>query len=147
MVMFLGFMAAITLVMWLAPDSPAGRALNEQLVAKPLARLSNMKSHHLIFLVLIAGFALSGGEIFLLMGPEIATAFIVDLSIYFDAVLVTYALAALATARKSMRFMALPIASSMRRFGSRRKRTSVVKPERKPSNDDEPHPAFVALVA
>lgn len=142
MVMFLGFMAAITLVMWLAPDSAAGRALNEQLVERPLASLSNMKSHHLIFLVLIAGFALGGGEIFLLVGPEIATAFIVDLSIYFDAVLVTYALSALATARKSLRFMTLPITSRWRGFRARRKRISAVKPERKPSNDDEPHPAI-----
>jgi hypothetical protein len=145
MVMFLGFMAAVTLVMWLVPESPAARALNEQLVEKPLASLSQMKSHHLIFFILMAGFALGGGEIFLLMGPEVATAFIVDLSIYFDAVLVTYALSALATARKGLSFLTLPITSRLRRFRSRRKRTAVVKPDRRPSNDDEPHPAFVAL--
>ncbi len=147
MVMFLGFMAAITLVMWLAPDSAAGRALNQQLVERPLDQLSKMRSHHLIFLILMAGFALGGGEIFLLMGPELATAFVVDLSIYFDAVLVTYAVSALAVARKSMRFLALPFTSRLRRVRARRKRSAIRKAERRPSNDDEPDPALLPLAA
>src|SRR5690606_38556381 len=100
MVTFLGFMAAITLVMWLAPQSPAGRTLNEQLVERPLGALSRMKRHHLIYFVIMAGFMMGGGEVLALAGPEFVAAFAIDLAIYFDAVIVTYTLSALATARK-----------------------------------------------
>ncbi len=151
MVMFLGFMAAITLVMWLAPESAAGKALNEQLVKKPLAALSDLSLKQVIFWAimanLIAGAAFGGGEAFLLLGPEAVTGIAMDMAIYLDAVIVTYALSALAAARRSMRFMLLPATSILRRIRSRRKRTAARKPERKPSNDDEPHPAFVALAA
>jgi hypothetical protein len=151
MVMFLGFMAAITLVMWLAPDSAAGRVLNKQLVEKPLAALSDLNLKQVIFWAimanLLAGAAFGGGEAFLLLGPEVVTGIAMDMAIYLDAVIVTYALSALATARKSLHFMTLPITSRLRRLRARRKRTAIRKPERKPSNDDEPHPAFVALAA
>lgn len=147
MVVFLGFMAAITLVMWLAPQSPAGRALNEQLVERPLGALSRVKRHHLIYFVIMAGFMMGGGEVLALAGPEFVAAFAIDLAIYLDAVIVTYTLSALATARKSGRMLALPFVALMRRFGSRKKRYGVGKPDRLPSNDDEPDPVWFRLAA
>ena len=145
MVAFLGFMAAITLVMWLAPASAAGRVLHRQLVERPLEALSDIKRHHLIFVVIIAGFALAGGEAMAILGPEVASAFALDLAIYLDAVMVTYALSAAAMAKRGggwLRYAIMRRAPRLRPRSKRAPRVSV-RP-RKSANDDDPAPALLA---
>ena len=143
MVALLGFMVAITLVLWLAPGSEAGRALNRQLVERPLEALSDIKRHHLIFFVVIAGFAIGGGEAMALVGPEVVAAYALDLAIYLDAVMVTYALSAVAMARSGGGWLKTVVMRSARRMHPRRKR-----PTRRPAgasesaNDDDPAPAI-----
>ena len=146
MVAFLGFMAAITLVLWLAPGSEAGRALHRQLVERPLEALSDIKRHHVIFFVIMAGFTIAGGEAMAILGPEVVSAFALDLAIYFDAVMVTYALSAVAMAKRGGGWLKYAVMRRAPRMRPRSKRTTrtAVRP-RKSANDDDPAP--VRLVA
>jgi hypothetical protein len=143
MVAFLGFMAAITLVLWLAPGSEAGRALHRQLVERPLEALSDIKRHHLIFFVIMAGFAIGGGEAMAMVGPEFVAAYALDLAIYLDAVMVTYALSAVAMARSGGGWFKIAVMWCARRMRPRRKRaTRRPAGPRKSANDDDPAPAM-----
>ena len=145
MVAFLGFMAAITLVLWLAPGSEAGRALHRQLVERPLEALSDIKRHHVIFFVIMAGFTIAGGEAMAILGPEVVSAFALDLAIYFDAVMVTYALSAVAMAKRSGGWFSQALTRFVRRTCPRSKRaTRSASGPPKSANDDDPAPAFLA---
>jgi hypothetical protein len=145
MVAIVGFMAAITLILWLAPGSDAGRALHRQLVERPLEALSDIKRHHLIVFVIMAGFAIGGGEAVAILGPEVVSAFVLDLAIYVDAVLVTYALSAVATAKRGggwLRYAVMRRPRCMRPRSRRTPRTAVSP--RKSANDDDPAPVLLA---
>ena len=97
MAMFYGLCVALFLVMRFAPLTPYGAWLNRCLVAEPLARLADMKRHRVIYVVLLAAMMIAGGEMILLLGPEVLATY----AVYLDAVLVTYALTAVAMARNS----------------------------------------------
>ena len=146
MVAFLGFIAAITLVMWLAPGSDAGRLLRRRLVESPLEAMSDVKRHHLIFFVIMAGFVIGGGEAMAILGPEFVAAYTFDLAIYLDAVMVTYALSAVAMAKRGGGWLKYAVMRRAPRMRPRSKRTTrtAVRP-RKSANDDDPAP--VRLVA
>jgi len=145
MVAILGFMAVITLVMWLAPQSSAAKALNEQLVARPLAALDKFERHHLLYAVFLGVLMLGGGEMLLFFGPEFIAAYAMEMAIYFDAVIVTYAMSAWAGMRKGFGYMSRPMAGLARTIRPRRKRIRR-KPAgaRKASNDDDPAPVEIA---
>lgn len=138
MVVLLGFMAAITLVMWLAPSSEAGRALHRQLFERPLEALSDLRRHHLIFFVIMVGFAIGGGEAIAIFGPEIIASY----AIYLDAVMVTYALSAVAMAKRSSGWLMHKVMRmvGMRPRGKRAPRRPN-RPRKPASNDDDPAPA------
>src|SRR5688500_13497287 len=107
-VAFCGFVLALILVMRLAPRSPAARLLHRQLVEAPLERLAKLKSHHLFYVVILPVLLLGGGEILVAAGSvDFIFVYAMDLAIYFDAVLVSYALAAFAMARNSLRYTQL----------------------------------------
>ena len=145
MVVVLGFMAAITLVLWLAPGSEAGRALHRQLVERPLEALADFKPHHLIFFVIMAGFAIAGGEALAILGPEVVAAYALDLAIYLDAVMVTYALSAVAMARSGGGWLRNAVMRVVRRTRPRSKRaTRRPAGPRKSANDDGPAPVLLA---
>jgi hypothetical protein len=136
MTLFLGFMVVITLVMWCVPDSPAGKLLLRQLVETPADHLARLKRHHLIYAVLLAGMALAGGEMLVLLGPEALATY----AIYLDGVLVTYALAAYATARNSLRYARLRWRGGgrVRRVVRARRRRRAARRVLPPANDDDP---------
>lgn len=141
MVALLGFMAAITLVLWLVPDSEAGRALHRQLVERPLEALSDFKRHRLIYFVLLAGMMLAGGEMIVLLGPEVIATY----AVYLDAVMVTYALSAVAMAQRGGSWLRTVVMRSFRRVRPRGKRArrSPAR-QRRSANDDEPAPSLLA---
>ncbi len=146
MTLLLGFMFAITLVMWCAPHSPAGRLLRRQLVEKPLEQLSRFERHRLIYFVLLAGMAAAGGEMIVLLGPEVLASY----AIYLDAVLVTYALAAVAQARNALRYARLRWrrGSRMRRLVAvRRRRRRLARRQLPPPANDDDGPAAFPLAA
>jgi hypothetical protein len=144
-----GFVLALILVMRFAPASALGRLLLAQLVEKPLASLSALKSYQLIAFVLMGVTFLVGGEAIMLFGPELFTVYLIDLSIYLDAVAVTYALAAMARAKQGWRAIRLRLVAAASRLrpgrGHRRaRRKPTLRPAKPADNDDEPDALPVA---
>ena len=74
------------------PETALGHWLKKTLVEDLLERLSNMKRRHIIFL-LVAAFLFGAVEYAWMFGPGELLALSVSLSYYFDAVLVTSAVA------------------------------------------------------
>jgi len=146
MTVILGFSLCVLLVLLVIPDSQLGRMLHRQLVDRPLEALANIKRHHLIFFVIMTGFAVAGGEAFAIVGPEVASAFALDLAIYLDAVMVTYALSAAAMAKRGSGWLKYAVIRSVRRMRPRRKRTTrtAVKSRKSANDDDGPAPVLLA---
>ncbi len=140
----IGFSLCVLLVMLVVPDSPVGRLLHRQLVERPLAQLGRLERHHLIFATIIGAAMLAGGEVVAVLGPELAVMWALDLAIYLDAVMVTYALSALAGVR-GVRSKAARIVSRLLAARPRARRRRGAACRSKPaSNDDDPHPAWKA---
>ena len=145
MTAILGFSLCTFLVLLVIPDSQLGRMLHRQLVERPLQKLADIKRHHLIFFAIMAGFTIAGGEAMAILGPEVVSAFALDLAIYLDAVIVTYALSAVAMAKRGggwFKYAVLRRPWRMR-VRSRRAARTTVRP-RKSANDDEPAPVVLA---
>ncbi|WP_123881601.1 hypothetical protein [Aurantiacibacter spongiae] len=120
-------------------ETDLGRAWHEQAVERPARRLAAMERHHLLFAVALAVLFAAGGEIVLLMGPEFMAAYALDLAIYADALLISYA-AAVATRLRgvvsALRY-ARPAAMRRRSARARRARIAAVRRGRRPANDDD----------
>ena len=145
MVAILGFMTTIILIMWLVPNSDIGRALHRQLVERPLETISGLRRHDLLFFVIMAGLMVAGGEAIAVLGPEVVSAYALDLAIYVDAVLLTYALSAVAMAKRSGGWLLQAVMRCVRRMRPRTKRaTRKISRPRQASNDDDPEPAWLA---
>ncbi|GAA0274658.1 hypothetical protein GCM10009127_14030 [Alteraurantiacibacter aestuarii] len=143
MIAFVGFMAAVMLVLLFAPASAAARLLHRQLVELPLERLARMERHHLIMLMIMVGFMIGGGEIMALMGPEIIATYALDLSIYLDLVMVSYAVSVARQTRTALAHLRGSFSRLLRRPEAGRRRRAVRKQDRSsPANDDETDPAF-----
>jgi hypothetical protein len=136
MAAFYGLCLALFLVMRYAPSTRLGAWLNRHLVAAPLARLADMKRHRLIYIVLLVAMMLAGGEMILLLGPEVLATY----AVYLDAFLVTYALTAAAMARNSLRYTRLRVRKGGRVRGlltGRRRRQRPAERVRPSANDDD----------
>ena len=142
-----GLFLALVMVMRLAPESGLGRWLNHKLVERPLAMISRMNRHQLLVLIVIAGFAMAGGEAMAVLGPEAVSAFAADLAIYLDAVLVTYAAGIAAFAKKNVERLKLVLLLPLARLRPRRKRTQRRQDAAPPANDDDHHPISLRLAA
>ena len=142
MTLLVGFMLVITLVMWCAPDSPAGRLLRQQLVERPLRQFAKLERHRLIYVVLLAAMMPVAGEMIVLLGPETLATY----AVYVDAVMVTYALAAVAQARAGFGRIRVILGKALRRPQvTRRKRSNrpTAARSKSASNDDDPAPALM----
>ena len=137
-----GFTACLIAVMVFARQSDAGRLLHRQLVERPLAALGKFRRHHLLYAVILPVLLLSGGEVALLLGPEFFAAYALELAVYLDAVIMTYALSAMS----GMKGAAVRVGAIMARLPrARRKREKLaLKSTRKPANDDDPAPLRLA---
>jgi hypothetical protein len=133
----------VMLVMKLAPRSSLGRWLNLHLVELPLR---NFDYRRVFWLVLLVALAFAMSELLpLLGGTDFLTVYAWDLTVYFDAMVVAYALAAVARVRVGVRWLALRASLLLLRRGprSRARRTRPVrKPQDRASNDDDPAPAW-----
>lgn len=132
--------------MWRVPHSPAGKLLRRQLVERPLEQLSRFERHRLIFFVLLAGMMVAGGEVIVLLGPEVVATY----AIYLDAILVTYVLAAVAQARNLLRYTRLRWRRGVRvqrLIAARRRRRQKSRRRAPPPANDDDSPAVVPLAA
>jgi hypothetical protein len=141
MIAITGCFLCLLLIMLLIPESQLGRALQSLLVERPLASLARFERHHLIYAVIIGGMAMGSAELIFLAGPELVTMWALNLSIYFDAVIVTYALSALAAARGLKGWAGRAVRRLVRTMPRprARRRRSINRPE-KASNDDDGRP-------
>jgi len=137
MIALTGCLLFLLLIMLLLPASEAGQLLHLQLVERPLAWLAGCERHHLIYALIIGSILVGGGELMFLAGPELVTMWAMNLSIYFDAVIVTYALSALVAARGLKSWAGQKVIRIVRpnARARRTRRSSGEKPD-KASNDD-----------
>ncbi len=148
MTAFFGFLLVVTLVIWLAPESPAAKLLHRQLVEAPIEAMAKLERYHLIMFVIMLGFMIGGGEVMALVGPEFIAAYALDLSIYLDLVIVSYAISAARQARSSFAFLRGSFSRLFSRPEARRRRRQIRKQGRSgPANDDEGDPATMILLA
>jgi hypothetical protein len=149
-VAFCGFTLALVLLLRLAPSSPAARLLHRQLVEAPLEKLAKLRSHHLLYVAILPVLMLGGWELLAAAGSvDFIMVYAMDLAIYFDAMLVTYALAAVAMARGSLRYTRLRLrkGSRVRRLLAARRRRSAPARRALPSANDDDRPAALPLAA
>lgn len=134
-----GLVIALMLVMKLAPQSPAGRWLNLHLVELPL---QSFDYRRLVWLVLLVALAFAASELIpLLGGTDFLTVYAWDLTVYFDAAIVAYALAAVARVRAGVKWIALRASLRLRRSPRARRVRRVARPQGRSANDDDPAPA------
>ena len=95
--MVTGFLALLILMMKLWPATPAGRCLHRAFVEIPLELAGLAERRHLILI----GLLMFGGQLVVVLGPELAFAYAMDLSLYGEAVIAT----ALATAAVRVRYV------------------------------------------
>jgi hypothetical protein len=137
--MILALMAFCVAVMWAFPETSMGRWLNTILVERPLAWLSRLKRRDLIFLLVMAALLLAAGDFIVVFGASELVAIGVNLSFYFDAVLVTSAAAIAAAAATACRRVRARL-SIWRRAAAQRRAVRQSRPRRarRPkSRDDE----------
>lgn len=150
MVAFCGFVLVLIMVLRLAPHAPAARLLRDWLVTEPLAKLGQLKSHHLLFAVILPLMLVGGMELLIAAGSvDFLMVYALDLAIYFDAMLVAYALAAFAVARNSLRYTRLRLGGgrAARRVTAARRRRSRQARRTLPSANDDDRPAALPLAA
>lgn len=124
------------LVMKLTPHSPLGRWLNLHLVELPLR---NFDYRRVLWLALLVVLAFGMSDLLpLLGGTDFLAVYAWDLTVYFDATLVAYALVAVARSRAALRWMGLrarPLVRQVRRPRARRVRSA--RPQDRSANDDD----------
>lgn len=143
-----GLLLGLVLAMRLFPETPFARLLHLYLVEKPMLWAATVQRAHLIYVCLVVVLLLGAGETMVLFGaPHLFLAFAWDLSLYLDALAVTYLLAAASqmktlfhALRSKLSFSRSRSARSARRAG--RTRAARTRPARKDGdNDDEPAPS------
>lgn len=145
MIAFTGFMLCALLAMLAAPETVFGRMCHRQLVERPVARLDALTRKDLLFGVLLLAIMFGGGEMIVLLGPEFATAYALELSVYFDAMIFAWTLAGVARARQAVFVTRLALRRGGRSMAARRRRRQrVAQGDRGAANDDDPAPALVA---
>ncbi|MCL6249671.1 hypothetical protein M3P36_01225 [Altererythrobacter sp. KTW20L] len=146
--MLAGMLAVLALLLKLAPGTPLARLAMRMCVLWPIERLAALTLQQAIFGLIMVGFMMAGGEMIFLLGPELVAAYAFELSIYLDAVLFTYALAAWSRVKAGVGHVRMIVARLVRLpQSSRRRRLRRTPPQRPSANDDEPSPAFVRLAA
>ncbi len=138
-----GILLVLALFMRFGPDIPFRRMLNQHVVERPIAFLMAHERHYLIFLVIAPVMLLMGGEIVLLLGPELMLAYAADVALYIDVVVIGAASASwtrtqTSLSRLQLRFLRARTGRRKSDGGSPRARRSQHRPS-KPSaaNDDD----------
>jgi hypothetical protein len=101
--MILSLMALCILVMRAFPETPMARWLNTVLIDRPVVWLSQIRRRDVIFLFVLIALLLVANDLIILFGVSDLIAIGANLSIYFDAVLVSAAVTIAATAATAWR--------------------------------------------
>jgi hypothetical protein len=141
--MIWGSLLLAMLVMKAWPETRASRWLHVTLVEQPISAAERFERRHLILLVvglvMLQAVAMIGSA-------ELATLMAIDISVYVDAMITVWTVAALTRVRGGWTALRARIGLPVRR-SPRARRSASMRPARKiPSNDDERHGDF-ALAA
>lgn len=146
--MFAGLLFGIVMTMWLFPELPIARAMHRAFVADPLALAARMTRTHLIFAFVALAMTFSFAELIMLLGSSdiiMLTAW--DVSLYVDAVIATWTIAAAARVKSFWRIMMAAIVAPFRRLARPRVSRRRTAEARKPANDGDSEPGAWALAA
>ncbi|KLE34977.1 hypothetical protein [Aurantiacibacter luteus] len=138
MIALTGFLLIVLVAMLAGKGTPFARLCHRELVERPVAALAKFRSHHLIYAVILVPVLLAGGEFIAILGPEFLAAYAMELAFYFDAMIVTLAVAAWKQVKGAAGHVALLVRMPRARSRARRKRTASVRPSRRHANDDDP---------
>ncbi len=136
--MLAGLLGLVILFIRLFPETPIGSALHFYCVELPLRMAHQLERRHLILLFIL----LCSGQMLAMIGSaELALAYAVDLSIYYDAV-ITASLAAAAAKLRTAWFAFTQTTSRwlamVSRPRARSQRETASTPSKAPANDDDP---------
>lgn len=114
--MFAGMLLGIILAMKLAPDIPISRAMHRAFVEVPVAKLASMDRRHLIFGVIALGMLFSFAELIMILGSsDLVILMAWDVTLYVDAVIATWTVAAVTRAKGLWHYMKARIGGVFRR--------------------------------
>lgn len=146
--MFAGMLFGIILAMKLFPDIPASRAMHHAFVENPLEKLARMSRAHLIFGVVALVMLFSSAELIMILGSsDLIMLMAWDMSLYIDAVIATWTIAAVSRIKGAWRYVASRLAGPIRAARSRNshRRITTGSP---PANDaDEDGPGWSYALA
>jgi hypothetical protein len=148
--MLSGLLLTATLVMKLFPETPLARALHRILVAGPLERIASMGRRHLIFAMVALAMLLAGTELILLLGStDIALMMAWDVSLYVDAAIAAWTLAAVSRGKGAWLLMRSRVARLARRSPRPRapRRHAATRTNANDADAGDGPPARVALAA
>ncbi|MBO9669222.1 MAG: hypothetical protein J7485_01765 [Sphingobium sp.] len=136
-----GLLLIATLIMKLWPETGSAQWLHRTLVERPLTFLGGLERRHLVFLIVLLALAQGAA---LIGSMELATLTAIDVSVYVDAVITAWTVAALSRSRGAW----TATLARLPRLRNRKPRQRRVRPsvQRKASNDDDGHGTF-ALAA
>jgi len=133
----------LVLLLHSGPDTPLFRALRTCLVERLAGKLSALKRHNIILLILLPAIFLAGGQLIVLFGPEFLMLYATNLAFYLDAMIVSSLLAAATTVRSATRRVRARLHNLLTRlFGiprpaDREARTGPVAATRAENDDDD----------
>jgi hypothetical protein len=132
---------ALILFMRFGPDIPARRTMIEVLVKRPRIWFSKQERHDYLYLIILCGMLLAGGQVLLAMGLEFAMVYAADLALYLDIVAATSVITAVTRVKATVRLVVARLSTwrerAFRLFRTApRERLSRKRPERA-DNDDE----------
>ena len=146
--MLAGLLGLAILTMTLFPETRLGRSLHVYLVERPLDLAGRLERKQLLLILILLTCSQS---LIMVGGIELGLAYAAHMSIYVDAVLMSY-VAALATRYASARtiFKAIIVRAVSRPIGQHRRarRTRpALRKSSKPANDDGPAGLVFAVAA
>jgi hypothetical protein len=139
--MLLSLLLPLIFFMRFGPDIPAKRSLIELLVDRPRIWLSKQERHNYIYLIILCGMLLAGGQLLLMMGIEFAIVYAADLALYLDIVAATSVMAGVTRLKATIRLVRarlsvwLDHALHLRQTAPRERVSR--KREKRADNDDE----------
>lgn len=133
--MFVGMLFGIVLAMKLFPETPIARAMHRAFVERPLAKLADMSRAHLIFGVIALVMLFSSAELIMLLGSsDLVMLMAWDVSLYVDAAIAVWTVAAVTRLKGAWRYAVSRLGSPLRAARARTSRRRLVT-ARPPAND------------
>lgn len=136
--MFAGMLFGIILAMKLAPDIPISRAMHRAFVEIPVEKLAKMDRRHLILGVIALGMLFSFAELIMILGSsDLVMMMAWDVTLYMDAVIATWTVAAVTRVKGFWHYVKVRIGSVFRRAPRPRAPRRSVATHRPVANDPD----------